>query len=336
MKEAMFYEKLEGKKVRCKLCPRNCVIANGKRGYCGVRENKNGKLYSLVFAKPCSMAIDPIEKKPFYHYMPGRRAFSIATVGCNLACKHCQNWEISQTPKLTGEIFGETVSVKRLVELIRESGVKLVSWTYTEPTVFFEYFYEVAKLTKGELRHNWVTNGFTSEEVAKVVARYIEAANVDYKGDDKFYREVCNAWLEPVRKTMLIYKKAGVWIEVTNLVIPGYNDSAEITREMAEWIARNLDEDTPLHVTAYYPAFRMGVPPTRVETLEKVAKVASEYLNFVYIGNVPHEKENTFCPDCGELLIKRRGFFVEKINLQKCDSDYCCPKCGRKIPIIME
>lgn len=333
MREARFYLRVKGDLVQCRLCPRNCVIENGKRGYCGVRENRGGKLYSLVFGKPCSIAIDPIEKKPFYHYIPGMTSLSIATVGCNLSCKFCQNWEISQTPKLTGEIYGEELSPEELARLAEKYGVRAMSWTYTEPTVFAEYFLETAKLTKGKVTHNWVTNGFTSPEVAKEVSKYIDAANVDYKGNDGFYRSICDAWLEPIREVMKIYKRAGVWLEITNLLIPGYNDSEDVIREMVEWIRDELGKEVPLHFSAYYPAYKFTAPPTPIETLEKAAKIADEYLDFVYLGNVRHERENTFCPDCGELLIERVVFSVRKFNLERKGEKFHCPNCGRNIPI---
>jgi len=332
MREAMFYERVNNK-VRCELCPRRCAIEPGKRGYCGVRENREGKLYSLVFGKACSVVIDPIEKKPFYHYIPGMQSLSVATVGCNLSCKHCQNWEISQTPRETGEIFGDDVSPEKLIEIAKRHGIKSFSWTYTEPTVFFEYFYETAKLTKREFTHNWVSNGFIAEKAAEAVAKHIDAVNIDYKGDDKFYREVCNAWLEPVHRALKIYRKHGVWIEVTNLIIQGYNDRDDIILEMVRWIREHLGRETPLHFSAYYPAYRMEAPPTPRETLERALKLADEYLDFVYVGNVRHERESTFCPNCKKLLIKRVGFFVERIDLERRGNNFHCPECGRKIPI---
>jgi len=332
MKEAMFYKiyDKDKKTVQCHLCKRNCIIKENERGFCGVRENKKGKLYSLVFGKAVSIAIDPIEKKPFFHFAPSSRSLSIATVGCNFRCLHCQNYEISQP----SEIFGENVPPEKVVKIARERNVQGMSWTYTEPTVFYEYFYETAKICRSDFYQTWVTNGFTGDEAIKKAVKFLDAVNVDYKGNDEFYRNICSAWLEPVREALVLYKKYGVWIEITNLVIPGYNDKEEIIKEMCNWIVENLGNEVPLHFSMYFPYYKLQAQPTPFSTLEKAYNIAKKIgLDYVYIGNVRSDKENTYCPNCNELLIQRHGYFVEKIDLGKKGKGYCCPNCGHKIPI---
>lgn len=261
MKEASFYKKLKGKCL-CRLCPHYCIIENGKTGKCGVRKNIDGKLFSLVYGRPCSIAVDPIEKKPFFHFAPGSRTFSIATVGCNLSCRHCQNWEISQYPKLNMEIIGDDVSPKDLFEAARNSKSRGLSWTYTEPTIFYEYFLDTAKLDKSKkFFQTWVSNGFTNVPVIKKASEFLDAANIDYKGDDNFYREICEARLEPILESLKAYKKRGVWIEITNLIIPGYNDNKDQILQMVQWISQNLGKEVPLHFSAYHPDYKLNAPP---------------------------------------------------------------------------
>lgn len=332
MKEAAFYKKT-GTVCQCFLCPHFCAIEEGRRGKCGVRKNVKGKLYTLVYGKPCSIAVDPIEKKPFFHFAPGSSAFSLATAGCNLSCKHCQNWEISQQPKHSEEIIGKEVSPGETFRLFRESGAQGMAWTYTEPTVFYEYFRDTAGLDKSRrFFQAWVSNGFTSEAAAKDVSMMIDAANIDYKGDDSFYRKVCGARLEPVLEALKIYRKSGIWIEITNLVIPGLNDSRDHVLQMVKWIRENLGKETPLHFSAYHPDYRMDIPPTTADYLEKAVKIADEYLDYVYVGNIFHERESTFCPGCGKLIIGRKGFSLTESGLEKKNGGFFC-SCGKKIPI---
>ncbi|MEM7826597.1 MAG: AmmeMemoRadiSam system radical SAM enzyme [Candidatus Aenigmatarchaeota archaeon] len=329
MQEALFWTKKD-KNVQCILCPRKCIIPENLTGYCGVRKNVNGKLHSLVYGKLCAINIDPIEKKPLFMFAPGTQCLSIATVGCNLGCKFCQNWEISHPPEK--EVFGENVTPERVVDMGKE--LPGIAYTYTEPTIMFEFAYDVMKLAKKSGLYNvWVSNGYTNPEPIKLLSKFMDAINVDYKGDENFYKRVCDARLEPVQNALKLYKRLGVWIEVTNLVIPGYNDDKNIILEMVRWIRENLGRETPLHFSAYYPAYKMTAPPTPVETLEKAAKIADEYLDYVYIGNVRHERENTFCPKCKTMLIKRIGFFVEKFYLKRKNSKFLCPNCGHSIPI---
>lgn len=320
----MFWKKVNNK-VMCILCPRNCVIKENSIGICGVRKNINNKLFSLVYEFPCSIAIDPIEKKPLFHFKPGSITLSIATVGCNLFCKHCQNIEISHPEK----IFGNHVSIKKLVDM--SINVDGFAWTYTEPTVFFEYFYNTAKLTKNTNKfHVWVTNGYTSMVAIKKSSKFLNAVNVDYKGDEKFYKDVCNAHLEPVHQSLLEYKKQHVFIEVTNLIIPNYNDKDDVILEMVLWIKEHLGKNTPLHFSRYFPYHLMHEPPTPRETLEKAYNIAKDHLNYVYIGNISTDKENTYCHNCNELLIERHGFSVVK-----CIEHNRCPYCGVRIPIVL-
>ena len=323
MKEAMFYKKTDDT-VQCGLCSHNCKIPLDKKGFCRVRKNINGKLFSLVYGRACSVAVDPIEKKPLFHFAPGSQTLSIATVGCNFRCDFCQNYEISQ-PR---EIFGKDISPKELILMNKTPGF---SWTYTEPTVFFEYFYDTAKLSKRKY-HMWVTNGYTSIEAINKAKKLIDAVNVDYKGNDEFYRNLCSAKLEPVRTALKEYKKLGIWIEITNLLVPGYNDKDEIIKQMVDWIADNLGQ-VPLHFSRFFPHHKLKADITTIESLERAVKIANEKLDYVYIGNVRHEKENTYCHNCKALLIERSGYSVVKIDLKKKGKNYHCPNCLAKIPV---
>ena len=327
MKEAMFYKKTDNI-VHCSLCFHNCKIPPDKKGFCGVRKNIGGKLFSFVYGKACSVHVDPIEKKPLFHFAPGSQTLSIATVGCNFRCDFCQNYEISQ-PK---EIFGENRSPKELIVMNKTPGF---SWTYTEPTVFYEYFYDTAELCnkqKLDYYHMWVTNGYTTIEAINKAKKLIDAVNVDYKGNDEFYKKLCSARLEPVRAALKEYKKLGIWVEITNLLVPGYNDEDEIIKEMVDWIVDNLGQ-VPLHFSRFFPYHKLKADVTTIAALERAAKIAAERLDYVYIGNVRHERENTYCHNCKALLIERSGYSVVKIDLQKKGKDYHCPNCSAKIPL---
>jgi len=327
IREAMFYEKLEGKVVHCFLCNHHCRIAEGKRGICGVRENIEGTLYSLVYGKLIASAVDPIEKKPLFHFLPGSRAYSIATVGCNFRCLNCQNYDISQMPKPHEPVLGDEVSPEEIIEAAKSYNCESIAYTYTEPTIFFEYAYETAKLAKKEgIKNVFVSNGYISEEALKTIAPYLDANNIDLKSfSDDFYRKVCGARLDPVLETIRLHKELGIWIEITTLVIPSLNDSEENFRKIAEFI-KNLDDGIPWHVTRFHPAYRLiDLPPTPVSILDKAKNIGLEDgLKFVYQGNVPGEGENTYCPNCGKLLIQRHGYEVKlnKITGSK------CPYCG--------
>jgi pyruvate formate lyase activating enzyme len=331
MREAMFYTPLEGNKVECRLCRHNCKISEGRRGICQVRENRGGKLYSLVYRKAISVAVDPIEKKPLFHFLPGSLSLSMATAGCNFRCLHCQNYTISQIVRDHGEIPGKDIAPEEIVRMAREEGCDSISYTYSEPTIFFEYAYEVAKLAKKEgLANNFVTNGYIGEDALREIKPYLDAANIDLKGfTDDFYRKICGARLQPVLDSIRLHHELGIWIEITTLLIPGHNDSKEELEGIAKFIA-SVDPAIPWHVSRFHPDYRLlGVPATPISTLRLARELGLKSgLKYVYEGNVPgEEREDTFCPSCGELLIKRYGFSVMK-NVIK---DSKCPKCGTKI-----
>lgn len=329
MKEAMFYEKAENNTVNCRLCARYCLnIQPGKTGFCGVRKNIKGRLYSLVYGKACSLAIDPIEKKPLFHFAPGSKCLSIATVGCNFRCLHCQNWEISQE---YGQIQGEDLQPAKIIEIAKSQGVRGIAYTYTEPTIFYEYAFDIMRLAKKAGFYNvWVSNGYTSPDAIKRMAPYLDGVNVDIKGNDEFYKKVCNTpGLQPVYDALLAYKKHGVWVEVTNLVIPGYNDNEHDIREMVRWVKKNLGADTPVHFSAFFPHYKMtNVEPTPTETLELCYEIAKkEGMHWIYLGNVyGSDQESTKCWRCGKDVIKRVGYDILSYNEE-------CQGCGTKVPI---
>jgi pyruvate formate lyase activating enzyme len=329
-KEAMFFERLEQNVVHCHLCSHHCRIGEGKRGICGVRENIGGTLFSLVYGKVIASAVDPIEKKPLFHFLPSSRAYSIATVGCNFNCLNCQNYDISQMPKPFKPIYGEEVAAEAVVDAARLYKCASIAYTYTEPTIFFEYAYDVARLAKKEgIRNVFVSNGYLTEDALRVIAPYLDANNIDLKSfSDEYYRRVCGARLEPVLDSIKLHKELGIWIEITTLVIPSFNDSEDNFRNIAEFI-RNLDENIPWHVTRFYPAYKLfNWQPTPIEVLEKARKIGLEAgLRYVYQGNIPGEGENTYCPNCGKVLIERRGYDVTKHVLE--DSE--CPHCGMEV-----
>ncbi|MEW6570439.1 MAG: AmmeMemoRadiSam system radical SAM enzyme [Nitrospirota bacterium] len=330
MKEAMFYEKLGDKKVKCFLCSHHCLIKEGKRGICYVRKNMDGTLYSLVYGKVISMNIDPIEKKPLFHFLPGSSSFSIASVGCNFRCEHCQNFEISQYPKEHEDIIGETMRAEAIVDTALRYRSESISYTYTEPTIFFEFAYDCAKIAheKG-IKNVFVSNGYTTPEATRVIAPYLDGNNIDLKGNDDFYKKLCGARLEPVKETVRLMKELGVWVEVTTLIIPDYNDSEDDLREIAEFI-KSVDPAIPWHVTQFYPTYKLtDKPRTPVKTLRRAREIGFETgLKYVYEGNVPGEGgENTFCPYCKELIIKRFGFSIIENRMV----DRKCPKCKKEI-----
>jgi pyruvate formate lyase activating enzyme len=330
MKEALFYEKLDEKKVRCFLCAHHCHIKDGKRGICYVRKNIDGTLYSLVYGKVISMNVDPIEKKPLFHFLPASTSFSIASVGCNFRCEHCQNFEISQYPKEHEDIPGHSVTPEDIVEAAARNGCESISYTYTEPTIFFEFAYDCAKLARQKgIKNVFVSNGYTTPEATKVIAPYLDGNNIDLKGDDDFYKKVCGARLDPVKETIRLMKELGVWVEVTTLIIPDYNDSEEDLRDIAGFIS-SVDPAIPWHVTQFYPTYKlMDKPRTPVKTLRRASEIGfGAGLKYVYEGNVPGEGgENTYCPHCRDLLIKRFGFHIGEIRMR----DEKCPKCGTAI-----
>jgi pyruvate formate lyase activating enzyme len=328
MKEAMQYERLQDADVRCHLCAHNCLIHNGHRGICAVRENREGTLYSLVYGKVISMNIDPIEKKPLFHFLPGSTSFSIATVGCNFRCKHCQNYEISQLPgERKFSVPGQETPAEDIVAAAVRNGCESIAYTYTEPTIFFEYAYDCARLAheKG-IANIFVSNGYTGEGATRLIAPYLGADNIDLKGSDRFYREICGARLEPVKNTIRLMKELGVWVEVTTLVIPDLNDSEKDLTDIAEFIC-SVDPSIPWHVSQFFPTYQlMDKPRTPVEKLRRAREIGFRSgLKYVYEGNVPGGGgEDTFCPACKEVVIKRLGYRILENRIK----DGKCHKCG--------
>jgi pyruvate formate lyase activating enzyme len=338
MKEALLYRKLSNKKVLCQNCAHYCQIENGKRGICEVRENREGKLYSLVYGKACALNIDPIEKKPFFHFLPGTFSLSIATVGCNFACKNCQNWTISQAPKLFNKIEEEEILPEKIVKIALENNLPSISYTYTEPAIFSEYALETMKLAKKKgLKNNWVSNGFWSKELFELVSPYLDAVNVDLKSfEENFYLKNCQGKLQPVLETLKRLKEAKIWLEITTLIIPTLNDKEEIFEKIAKFIKEELGKETPWHITQFCGKISWkleNLPDTPIETLEKAYQIGKKVgLKYVYTGNVPGLKtENTFCPKCETLMIERIGYVIKRY-----DDNGKCSKCGENLSIINE
>lgn len=332
MQEALFYEKLEGRKVQCRLCRHRCIIAVGKRGICTARENRQGILYTLVYNLPCAYHVDPIEKKPLFHCLPGSKAFSIATAGCNFQCLHCQNYEISQISDDKNIISGHSMTPEEVVELALQSGCKNISYTYTEPTIFYEYASDIARLAKEKgIYNNFVTNGYIEEEPLVAIRPYLDAANIDLKGfNEAFYRKTCGAKLSNVLDTIKLYKKLGIWIEITTLIIPGHNDSETEMRSIAQFIKQELGAETPWHVSAFYPTYKLiDAPRTPPKTLHRAREIGlEEGLWHVYEGNIPgSDGENTYCHNCKRLIIRRYGFSISDYNIK----DGACEFCGTVI-----
>ena len=327
MKEAMFYSPLEEGKVRCFLCHHRCLISPFKRGLCGVRENQNGVLYSLVFGEAVSLNVDPIEKKPLFHVFPGSTSFSMATVGCNFRCLQCQNHEISQMPVDHGRIEGSPVSPEKIVSLAKQHQCRSISYTYTEPTIYFEYAYETAVLAHQEgIKNVFVTNGYMTEEALSTLQPYLDAANVDLKSyNEKFYKEVCGAKLSPVLENLKRMREMGVWVEITTLVIPTLNDSDRELEGIAQFIL-TLGPEVPWHVSAFYPTYKMLAPPrTPVSSLHRAREIGLKAgLRYVYCGNIPGEEgEDTICPTCKKKVIRRAGFRVVTNDVIRGECRHC-------------
>jgi len=324
--EARYYEKLEYKKIKCKLCPRECVIDERERGYCGVRENREGVYYSLVYARPCALHADPIEKKPLFHFNPGSMAFSIATAGCNVNCKFCQNWDISQVrPEEVRSVYA---TPQRTVQLAEKSNCQSIAYTYSEPTIFYEYMYDTAAIAqKAGIKNVVVTAGYISPEPLIELCKVSDAIKVDLKAfSESYYKNVVNGELKPVLTSLELMLKAGIWTEIVYLVVPTLNDSEQEIKELSRWINTNLGKNVPIHFTRFHPQYLLkNLPPTPINTLENAKAIAdAEGLNYVYIGNVPgHDAENTRCPQCNEILLERTGFFVKKINIRSNKCMFC-------------
>jgi len=327
-RQAMLCDVLAEQQVRCRLCAHTCRIKNGQRGICGVRENRDGVLYSLVYGAVIAENVDPIEKKPFFHLHPGSRSYSLATVGCNFHCLFCQNHEISQFPRQRRDIPGRAATAAEIVARAVRAGARTIAYTYTEPTVFFEFALDIARLAHGEgIKNVFVTNGYMSAAALAEIAPYLDAANVDLKSfRDEFYREQCGARLQPVLDTIVGMKRAGVWVEVTTLLIPGGNDSEEEIGDIAGFLAA-LGKEIPWHISRFHPRYRMlAGEATPRELIRRAREIGKDRgLKYVYSGNVPgDEGENTCCAQCGELLIGRYGFYIEALRLR----DGACLRCG--------
>ncbi|MFC1500881.1 AmmeMemoRadiSam system radical SAM enzyme [Elusimicrobiota bacterium] len=333
--EARYYEKIQKTDVQCLLCPRECFLKDGQTGVCTVRKNIDGKLQSLVYAKVCSLNLDPIEKKPLFHFLPQTTTLSIATAGCNLRCVFCQNWSISQAKP--ENVVSQELLPEEVIKIAKEKHSPSISYTYSEPTVFYEYMYDTAFLAKEHgIRNVWVTSGYINPKPLKQLCTVLDAANVDLKGFSKrAYRKVAAAKFEPVLETLKILKENDVWLEVGYLVVPTLNDSQEEIQKLCDWIVENLGDNVPVHFLRFFPRHKLtNLPPTPVKTLETAYSIAKESgINYVYLGNVPgHKYENTYCPNCKKLLVERKGYFIEGFHIKKGKCIYC----GHKISGIWE
>jgi pyruvate formate lyase activating enzyme len=333
--EARYYEKLGQKKIHCTLCPRECRVADGSRGYCNVRENRNGTYYSLVYGQPCALHLDPIEKKPFFHVLPGTSAVSLSTVGCNLNCKFCQNWQISQSRPEDVETRYTTPA--QIVDQAVSARAPSIAYTYAEPIIFMEYMQDIAKLarTSGK-RSVVVSNGYLKKEPLLDLCALVDAIKIDLKAfDESYYRDVCSATLHPVLETILTIHARNVWLELVHLVVPTLNDDAVKIREMARWVIANLGPDVPMHFSRFFPQYRLtNLPPTPVSTLDMAYNICREEgLRYVYVGNVPgHRAEHTYCPKCSRKIITRDGYRLESLDIVQ----GACRFCGQKIPGIWQ
>lgn len=334
MQEAMLWLK-EGKKIRCELCARRCLIPEGKEGYCRVRLNKKGVLYTLNYGKIVSMDVDPIEKKPLYHFYPGSPTLSISSVGCNFKCQFCLNWELSQFEKITGK----TYSPDDIIKIANDRGIKIIAYTYSEPTMFFEFAYRVSRIAKRyNIKNIFVTNGYITSEGIKKIGKYLDAVTVDFKasGNPEFYKKyMAVPDVKPIFDALKNFQKHRVFIEISNLIIPKIGDNPEDNHKLVEWVIDNLGSSIPYHLLGFMPAYKMtDIPPTNLDVLEKFASDAKRVgLRYPYIGNIWGSKyENTYCYNCSQPVIERTGIFVNKINL---DNDRC-PNCSFKINLVKE
>ena len=325
VRHAQFWDKTDDI-IHCRLCHQNCRIMPDHRGLCGVRENENGSLKTLVYGKLVAANVDPIEKKPFFHFLPGSLAYSIATVGCNFRCLHCQNSDISQLPRETGRIPGDYVDPEKVVANAIDMGCESIAYTYSEPTIFFEYAFDVATLAhRMGLKNVFVSNGYTEDEPAYKIIPLLDGINIDLKGDDEFYRKVCGARIKPVLKNIELFWKKGVWVEVTTLIIPGYNDSPDVLKELAGFLA-GVSTDIPWHISAFYPMYKMmDVPHTGAESLRLAIDSGRQAgLKYVYGGNIPGVGEDTICQACKGTMIERRGYRIARNSV----IDGHCSLCG--------
>jgi len=338
MKTAKLYQKLDKDKVKCQACAFECVIAPKKTGICGVRQNKNGQLYLLTDSKPIAVNIDPIEKKPLFHFLPNSKVFSLGTIGCNFACQFCQNWDISQYPKqknqkkINWQNLGQNWPPKKIVNYCLKNKIQSIAYTYNEPTVFIEYAYDVAKLAHQQnIKNIFVSNGYGTKSAYQYIAPYLDAINIDLKSfDNNFYLQLCQAQLEPVLKNIRFLAKLDVWLEITTLIIPSHNDSNKELKQIAQFIAK-INANIPWHISAFFPTYKMtNIQPTPEKTIKKAYQIGQQAgLNFVYTGNfLDSDSQSTFCPKCGKKLIKRIGYTIEQNKIKNNQ----CPFCSYQIP----
>jgi pyruvate formate lyase activating enzyme len=327
---------MKGGKTRCRNCAHYCVIDPGKRGACGVRQNIGGKLFALNYAKTVAMEIDPVEKKPLFHFMPGTKTLSFATSGCNFSCANCQNWQISQPPKTQTDIPGQDLLPEEIVRIALKQKIPSISYTYVEPTIFSEYALDTMKIARANgLKNIWVSNGFMSAESREIIIPYLDANNIDIKGfSDEFYAKNCGAKLQPVLDTATAMKKEGVWVEITTLVIPTLNDDEKTLAAIAEFIAKELGKETPWHVTQFSGTISWKlthIPNTSANTIRTAYNIGKNAgLKYVYSGNIPGlPLENTFCPKCQRLCVQRFGYDIVRF-----DKNGLCPKCNTNLDII--
>jgi len=328
LKEALYYKKLDNERVQCLLCPHNCIINEGSVGICGIRRNKNGILYAESYGKVSAVAIDPIEKKPLYHFYPGSGVLSFGTLGCNFKCPYCQNWHISQNVNYPTEFL----TPEEAIEIAIKNKTNLISYTYSEPLIWYEWVLETSKLAKKkDFKNILVTNGYINLDPLKEIVKYTDAANIDVKAfNQDFYTKLCKAKLEPVLKNVeYLFDK--IHIELTMLIIPGWNDKLDEIEKFCKWVG-SLSKDIPVHFSRYFPQYKFDEPPTEIETLKKAYEIGKSFLNYVYLGNVyVKDTDNTYCPNCNKLLIKRAGYFTEIVGLD----GNLCKKCKTKIKIVI-
>lgn len=332
VREAAYYERLPENRVRCLVCPRKCVVADGQRGYCRVRENVGGTYYTIVYGRVCARHIDPIEKKPLFHFLPGTTAYSIATVGCNMACKFCQNWEISQEkPENVGAM---NLTPDSIADEAKRWGAPTIAYTYTEPTVFYEFMIDSVRAGhKQGVRSVMISAGYINEDPLRELAGELDAIKVDLKAHSQdFYADICSTSLKPVLETIVRVKASGTWLELVNLIIPTLNDTDQGIHRLCRWVLDNIGDEVPIHFTRFYPTYRLkNVPPTPVASVEKAREIALDSgVKFAYVGNVPagHRGESTYCPSCGAVVVKRVGYSVRSTSIE----DGGCAKCGSAIP----
>ena len=326
--EAMYYSPT-AKGIKCKICPNNCTIKEGEYGDCRTRLNEDGKLFTIAYGNPCAVHVDPIEKKPLYHFLPESKAFSIATAGCNLACLNCQNWEISQASPL--ETRNHDLPPEAVISNCRHYGCDSIAYTYSDPVAFYEYTYDTSRIANVEgIKNILISAGYINPEPLRELVKYIDAANIDLKSFSNEIYEMLNAGtLQPVLDTLTYLKDNGVWLEITNLVVPEWTDDMDMIKKMCAWLAENGFADYPLHFSRFHPQHKLAqLPPTPASVLDQAYQTArNEGLNYVYIGNLPGGNQDTFCPECKTIVVQRRGFSIISNNLE----NGCCQNCGKTI-----